>query len=222
VRQTIAGVLCLYGKQSRMSRCGVRTMTTALNDTPQRLRLTRLAFGYGNPAVFAATMAISPQRWNAYEEGREPLPLPVALQICTTYGVSLDWLYRGRKDGICTETRNQIDRLENGDANAEARPPLEIRENHDPLKAEKVADHNCIDLREPYELAYWSRRFGVSTEQLADAIHKVGTNVEDVAIAVDSMADRKINHSSRMKGGTVAALGLCVLMIAFILLVWHP
>jgi hypothetical protein len=62
----------------------------------------------------------------------------------------------------------------------------------------------------------------VSTEQLADAIHKVGTNVEDVAIAVDNMADRKINHSSRMKGGTVAALGLCVLMIAFILLVWHP
>lgn len=86
-------------------------------------------------------------------------------------------------------------------------------------KAKKVADHSRIDLREPYELAYWSRRFGVSREQLADVIHKVGTNAEDVAIAIDNIVDLKINHSSRMKGGTVAVVGLCVLMIGFILLV---
>jgi Protein of unknown function (DUF3606) len=98
----------------------------------------------------------------------------------------------------------------------------ETREKIADDKAKKVVDYNCVDLREPYELAYWSRRFGVSREQMAEAIQKVGTNAEDVAIALDNMADRKINHSSRMKGGMVAALGLCVLMIAFTLLVWHP
>lgn len=200
-------------------------MATPLAETPRRLRLTRLALGYDNQATFAAAMGMSSQRWNAYEKGREPLPLPVALQLCTMYGVSLDWLYRGRKDGVPIQIRTQIDWLENRDANAKARPPSEIpkiRENHDPLKVKKAADRNCIDLREPYELAYWSRRFGVSREQLAEAIQKVGTNAEDVAIALDNIADRKINHSSRMNGGTVAALGLCVLMIGFILLVWHP
>jgi Protein of unknown function (DUF3606) len=89
-------------------------------------------------------------------------------------------------------------------------------------KAKKVADDNRIDLREPFELAYWSRKFGVSREQLAEAIQKVGTNVQDVAIALDKMVDLKINPSSRTKGGTVAVLGLCVLMIGVILLVWHP
>jgi hypothetical protein len=98
----------------------------------------------------------------------------------------------------------------------------ETREKIADDKAKKVVDYNCIDLREPYELAYWSRRFGVSREQMAEAIQKVGTNVEDIAIALDNLADRKINHSSRMKGGMLAVLGLCILMIGFILLVWHP
>ena len=50
------------------------------------------------------------------------------------------------------------------------------------VKAKKVADRRQIDVRQAYELAYWSRKFGVSREQLAKAVQKVGTNAEDVAI----------------------------------------
>ena len=49
-------------------------------------------------------------------------------------------------------------------------------------KNKKTADHRRIDLRQPYELAYWSRKFGVPPERLTEAIHKVGTNAGDVAI----------------------------------------
>ena len=45
----------------------------------------------------------------------------------------------------------------------------------------KAVGHNRIDLSQPYELGYWSRKFGVSEQELADAVHTVGTNAEDVA-----------------------------------------
>ena len=49
-------------------------------------------------------------------------------------------------------------------------------------KIKEAADRRDIDVHEPYELGYWSRRFGVSREELAMAVQKVGTNAEDVAI----------------------------------------
>jgi hypothetical protein len=39
-----------------------------------------------------------------------------------------------------------------------------------------------IDIHQPYELGYWSRKFGVSVQRLSDAVQKVGTHAEDVAI----------------------------------------
>jgi hypothetical protein len=48
-------------------------------------------------------------------------------------------------------------------------------------KTKKAADRRRTDVHEPYELGYWSRKFGVSREELADAVRTVGTNAEDVA-----------------------------------------
>lgn len=52
-------------------------------------------------------------------------------------------------------------------------------------KTKKAADRRQSDMHEPYELAYWSRKFGVSRQELAEAVQKVGTNAEDVAIELD-------------------------------------
>ena len=49
-------------------------------------------------------------------------------------------------------------------------------------KEKKATDRRRIDLNQPYELGYWSRKFGVSEQELADAVHTVGSNAEDVAI----------------------------------------
>jgi hypothetical protein len=49
-------------------------------------------------------------------------------------------------------------------------------------KTKQVTNHNRIDLHQPYELGYWSRKFGVSEQELAEAVQRVGTNAEDVAV----------------------------------------
>lgn len=49
-------------------------------------------------------------------------------------------------------------------------------------KTKKTQDNTRINIQEPYELGYWSRKFGVSVHRLSDAVQKVGTHAEDVAI----------------------------------------
>ena len=41
-------------------------------------------------------------------------------------------------------------------------------------------DRNKINLNEEYEVQYWSKKFGVTPEQLREAVAKVGTSVAAV------------------------------------------
>ena len=41
-------------------------------------------------------------------------------------------------------------------------------------------DRSRINVNEPWELQYWTRRFGVSEEQLRTAVNTAGTSVEAV------------------------------------------
>jgi len=45
-------------------------------------------------------------------------------------------------------------------------------------------DRSRINLREDYEVRYWTERFGVSKEQLATAVHKVGNSADAVRQAL--------------------------------------
>jgi hypothetical protein len=47
-------------------------------------------------------------------------------------------------------------------------------------KTKKADDRRRIDVHETYELGYWSRKFGVSREQLAAAVQKAGPMAADV------------------------------------------
>jgi len=42
-------------------------------------------------------------------------------------------------------------------------------------------DRKRINVNEDHELAYWSKKFGVSREKLAEAVHEVGTSAQRVA-----------------------------------------
>jgi hypothetical protein len=37
-----------------------------------------------------------------------------------------------------------------------------------------------IDLRQPYQVAYWKQRFGLSEEELAEAVHAAGELARNV------------------------------------------
>jgi hypothetical protein len=50
----------------------------------------------------------------------------------------------------------------------------------DDLTKRGAADRNRINVNEDYELDHWSKKFGVSRDQLVRAVHKVGPKVADV------------------------------------------
>jgi hypothetical protein len=45
----------------------------------------------------------------------------------------------------------------------------------------KRADRSKIDINQAYELQYWKEMFGVSAQQLAEAVGEVGPTVKKVA-----------------------------------------
>ena len=50
----------------------------------------------------------------------------------------------------------------------------------DNLQKRGGQDRKRIDVNQPYELRDWSKKFGVSEEELKDAVRKVGDRAEAV------------------------------------------
>ena len=61
-----------------------------------------------NAAVAAQVMSVSIPLWNAYESGQTPIPLPVAQEFSRRFGVSLDYLYDGRLEGVQPAMRDAL------------------------------------------------------------------------------------------------------------------
>jgi hypothetical protein len=45
-------------------------------------------------------------------------------------------------------------------------------------------DRSLINTHEPWEVEYWSKKFGVSPEKLKETVHKVGPSKEAVRKAL--------------------------------------
>jgi hypothetical protein len=66
----------------------------------RRLRLLREAMGYDSQGAFAALLGLSPPRWNNVENGL-PMSRDIAFRLVKTVpGLTLDWLYFGKPDGL--------------------------------------------------------------------------------------------------------------------------
>lgn len=50
----------------------------------------------------------------------------------------------------------------------------------DNLNQRGPQDRSRVNVNEPWELQYWSRKFGVSEEQLKDAVKAAGTSADAV------------------------------------------
>ena len=84
-----------------------------------RLTLTRRALGYDRQTEFVealnAVFSVSPQRWNNYETGRERIAVPVALALCDRFGLSFDWIFRGRRGELPVRILRAIEDIEGVD-----------------------------------------------------------------------------------------------------------
>lgn len=66
----------------------------------ERLRLLRKALDFDTSSAFAAHLGVSPQRWNNVEN-HVPLGRDLALTLVQKHpGLTLDWLYRGKTEGL--------------------------------------------------------------------------------------------------------------------------
>jgi transcriptional regulator with XRE-family HTH domain len=85
-------------------------------DVADRLRWLRIATtgsAQGAQAEFCRMTGITQQQWNNFERGVALISLPAALKLCTSLGVTLDWIYRGvMSSSIPDELKIAIRRVE--------------------------------------------------------------------------------------------------------------
>lgn len=69
-------------------------------------------------AEFCRKAGISTSAWNNYETGDRRINVDTAILLCERFGVTLDWIYRGRIAGLPHELMTFLDRAKSGNVHA--------------------------------------------------------------------------------------------------------
>lgn len=73
-----------------------------------RLKRLRTAFGYATVPAFAVLLRVEPKRWYNFENGF-PLSRDMAILLVQRIpGLTLDWIYLGRADGLPIELARRL------------------------------------------------------------------------------------------------------------------
>lgn len=72
-----------------------------------RLAQTREALGL-KAADLCRQTGIAPNAWSQFESGERPITIKNAVKLCETYGLTLDWIYRGDAAGLPQRVFQQI------------------------------------------------------------------------------------------------------------------
>ena len=65
-----------------------------------RLAAIRMAFSDLKQNAWAERHGFAPTQWNNWEKGARRIPVESAERLCALYGLTLDFIYRGRRDGL--------------------------------------------------------------------------------------------------------------------------
>jgi hypothetical protein len=90
-------------------------------DTARRLKILRTYAQCGDSQTrFAVKYGFSVKQWNNFERGF-PLSNPVAIQLVKQFpGLTLDWLYLGKADGLPGTLRTELEAAEKAMTSPEA------------------------------------------------------------------------------------------------------
>ena len=72
-----------------------RVNSAAVPEIARRLRLLRMAVADSITDLSTRT-GITRSAWSNYENGLSRIGVDAAMKLCDTYGISLDWVYRGQ------------------------------------------------------------------------------------------------------------------------------
>lgn len=81
----------------------LQPMAQGESEFPQigaRLTAIREAFSDLSQKAWAEKHNFQPTQWNNWEKGARRIPVESAERLCISYGLSLDFIYRGRRDGL--------------------------------------------------------------------------------------------------------------------------
>ena len=71
-----------------------------------RLSTLRKGFSDLNQKEWAAKNGFNETQYYNWENGTRRIPIDAASRLCDHYGLTLDWIYRGRMDGLSETARN--------------------------------------------------------------------------------------------------------------------
>lgn len=66
----------------------------------RRLEAIRTGFTDLSQKDFAAKMGFNQSQWNNWAIGVRRITVDSAEKLCASYGLTLDWVYLGRRDGL--------------------------------------------------------------------------------------------------------------------------
>jgi transcriptional regulator with XRE-family HTH domain len=80
-------------------RCAVDKNSKNADPVARRLALTREILGL-TQKEFVERAGVILSRYHLWETGRSPIYLSAAIALCDAHGLTLDWLYRGKTQGL--------------------------------------------------------------------------------------------------------------------------
>lgn len=69
-------------------------------DIGRRVEAIRTGFSNLSQRAWADRHNFSPTQYNNWEKGVRRIPLEAAEKLCRSYGLTLDFIYLGRRDGL--------------------------------------------------------------------------------------------------------------------------
>lgn len=74
----------------------------------ERLVSIRAGFSDLGQKAWAERHGFNPTQYNNWETGARRIPLESAEKLCRLYGLTLDFIYLGRRDGLTENSRNLV------------------------------------------------------------------------------------------------------------------
>ncbi len=65
-----------------------------------RLASVRTGFSDLSQTAWAESHGFSRTQYHQWEKGTRRIPIEAAIKLCDIYGLDLDFIYRGRRDGL--------------------------------------------------------------------------------------------------------------------------
>jgi len=106
-KMPIAGTHISEQKSQPRDGKAIRVQSFNDQDVGERLQSLRLTLGL-NKSEMADANGIDRTNYGRFELGARTLPLEIGYRLAERYGVTMDWLYRGRWDGLSVTTAERL------------------------------------------------------------------------------------------------------------------